>query len=116
MEGLLACGVMECVKDVFSVKQGCRTGNNSLFKIKKQEFLAMKEEEQSYFRPSVDSGSLQNNVLQEKSYVFFPYNENGLSILSEEELEDKVPSYYQKIIGSKKPWLPAPVVSGNGGH
>ncbi len=102
LDSLLACGVMECVKDVFSVKQGCRTGNNSLFKIKKQEFLAMGEEEQSYFRPSVDSGSLQNNVLQEETYVFFPYNENGLNILSEEDFKDKTPTYYQKIIGSKE--------------
>lgn len=102
LDGLIACGVMECVKDVFSVKQGCRTGNNSLFKIKKQEFLAMEEAERVYFRPSVDSDSLQNNILQDESYVFFPYNENGLNILSEEELKDKVPTYYQKIIGSKE--------------
>lgn len=102
LDDLLVCGVMECVKDVFSVKQGCRTGNNSLFKIKKQELLAMEEAEKSYFRPSVDSDSLQNNILQENSYVFFPYDENGLNILSEEELKDKVPTYYQKIIGSKE--------------
>lgn len=102
LDDLLVCGVMECVKDVFSVKQGCRTGNNSLFKIKKQELLAMEEAERSYFRPSVDSDSLQNNILQENSYVFFPYDENGLNILSEEELKDKVPTYYQKIIGSKE--------------
>lgn len=101
LDGLLTCGAMECVKDVFSVKQGCRTGNNNLFKIKKQEFLAMGEEEQVFFRPSVDSSSLQNNVLQEETYVFFPYNENGLSVLSEEEFRDKIPTYYQKIIGSK---------------
>lgn len=102
LDDLLVCGVMECVKDVFSVKQGCRTGSNSLFKIKKQELLAMEEAERSYFRPSVDSDSLQNNILQENSYVFFPYDENGLNILSEEELKDKVPTYYQKIIGSKE--------------
>lgn len=102
LDGLLACGVMECVKDVFSVKQGCRTGNNNLFKIKKQEFLAMGKEERAFFRPSVDSGSLQDNVLQEESYVFFPYNENGLSILSEEEFRAKIPTYYHKIIGSKE--------------
>lgn len=102
LDGLLACGVMECVKDVFSVKQGCRTGNNNLFKIKKQEFLAMGEEERSYFRPSVDSGSLQDNILQEDSFVFFPYNKNGLNILSEEDFKDKAPTYYQKIIGSKE--------------
>ena len=102
LDGLLACGAMERVKDVFNVRQGCRTGNNSLFKIKKQELLAMGEEEQSFFRPSVDSGSLQNNVLQEESYVFFPYGENGLNILSEEQLENKVPTYYRKIVGSKE--------------
>lgn len=102
LDGLLACGVMECVKEVFSVKQGCRTGNNSLFKIKKQELLAMGDAEKAYFRPSVDSDSLQNNILQEKSYVFFPYNENGLNILNEDELKDKVPTYYHKIIGSKE--------------
>lgn len=102
LDDLLVCGVMECVKDVFSVKQGCRTGSNSLFKIKKQELLAMEEAERSYFRPSVDSDSLQNNILQENSYVFFPYDGNGLNILSEEELKDKVPTYYQKIIGSKE--------------
>lgn len=102
LDDLLTCGVMECVKDIFSVKQGCRTGNNSLFKIKRQELLAMEEEERIYFRPSVDSSSLQNNFLQEESYVFFPYNENGLNILSEEEFRNKVPTYYQKIIGSKE--------------
>lgn len=102
LDGLLACGAMDCVKDVFRVKQGCRTGNNRLFKIKKQELLKMGDTEKAYFRPSVDSDSLQNNILQEESYVFFPYNENGLNILSEEELKDKVPTYYQKIIGSKE--------------
>lgn len=102
LDGMLSCGAMECVKDVFDVKQGCRTGNNSLFKLKKREFLALAEAERKYFRPAVDSDSLQDNMLKDESYVFFPYGENGLNIISEDMLRAEVPTYYNKIVASKE--------------
>lgn len=98
MDGLLACGAMERVKDVFNVRQGCRTGNNSLFKIKKQELLAMGEEEQSFFRPSVDSGSLQTMFFKRSHTYSFHMVKMDLTFLARNNSRIK----FLRIIGNSR--------------
>lgn len=89
------------VIDIFNVKQGIRTGNNKVFKISVNEYSNLPEEEKEYFRPSTENDSFINGKLQITSYVWYPYGEDGIKIQTEEEFEEKVPSFYNNILQSK---------------
>lgn len=89
------------VIDIFNVKQGIRTGNNKVFKISVNEYSNLPEEEKEYFRPSTENDSFINGKLQITSYVWYPYGEDGIKIQTEEEFEEKVPSFYNSILHSK---------------
>jgi type I restriction-modification system DNA methylase subunit len=89
------------VIDIFNVKQGIRTGNNKVFKISVNEYSNLPVEEKEYFRPSTENDSFINGKLQITSYVWYPYGEDGIKIRTEEEFEEKVPSFYNNILHSK---------------
>lgn len=92
------------VMDVFNVKQGIRLGNNA-FKITKEDFLKLPQNEKSYFRPAIDNESVKNGQLSEKNFIWYPYDVNGLIINSEEQLIASVPTYYSTILASNKELL-----------
>lgn len=83
------------IQDVFNVQQGIRTGNNKVFKLSEEEYNKLPVNEKSYFRPVVDNESIKNGKILEKNYVWYPYNENGILINTEVELEARVPSFYK---------------------
>lgn len=89
-------GKLARIKDIFNVQQGIRTGNNQVFKITETEFLQLPENEQSFFRPVVDNESVNAGKIVKKNYVWYPYDEDGLLIQSEAELETRVPWFYTK--------------------
>jgi hypothetical protein len=74
------------IQDVFSVQQGIRTGNNAIFKIPLAEYNGLPETEQKYFRPVVDNEAIKNGLIRKENYIWFPYNEQGLVIRTEEQL------------------------------
>lgn len=84
------------VQDIFNVKQGIRTGHKKAFKISREEFNEIPQTEHSFFRPALDNDSIKNGMLMIKNYVWYPYNEAGLVIKTEQELKDKVPFFYEK--------------------
>lgn len=83
------------IKDVFNVQQGIRTGNNKVFKLTEEEYNKLPENEKSYFRPAVDNESIKNGEILKKNYVWYPYNDSGILINTEIELEAYVPSFYE---------------------
>jgi type I restriction-modification system DNA methylase subunit len=89
------------VIDIFNVKQGIRTGNNKAFKISIEEYSNLPEQEKEFFRPSTENDSFSNGKLQITSYVWYPYNDDGIQIRTEEEFAEKVPSFYEKISNYK---------------
>lgn len=90
------------IKEVFNVKQGINSGNNKLFKISKLEYSEIPNDEKKYFKPVVDNGSIENFKLIPNKYVWYPYDQNGIMIKSEEEFEKKAPQFYAKLIPFKK--------------
>lgn len=90
------------IDKIFVVKQGVRTGNNNVFKISKREFIELPASEQKYFRASIDNESIKNGKLYINNYIWYPYDENELLINSEDEFQQKVPTYFDKIIQHKE--------------
>ncbi len=98
LEKFVLLGELKTVKDIFSVKQGIRTGNNKVFKITIDYFEQLPENEKKFFRPSIDNESIQNGRITILNYVWYPYDANGLIIKNEQELENKVAYYYQNVL------------------
>lgn len=97
----LALGTLVPLRSIFDVKQGIRTGNNSLFIIDELEYSLMSENEQKYYRKSVDNAAISDSRLDSKHYVWYPYNQSGLVIRSEEQLRSAAPLTYGRIFPFK---------------
>jgi adenine-specific DNA-methyltransferase len=89
------------IKDLFNVQQGIRTGNNNVFKISKEEFKNLPQNEHRYFRPVAENDSIKNGELLIINYIWYPYNEKGLILKTEEEFKTKVPFFYDKLLHHK---------------
>ena len=87
------------VIDIFNVKQGIRTGNNNVFKISKSDFEnSIPDNEKKYFRPVIDNKTIREGILTERNFVWYPYDENGLMINNERELQQKTPYFYKEVL------------------
>ncbi|KQN34315.1 hypothetical protein ASE92_11940 [Pedobacter sp. Leaf41] len=89
------------VEDVFGVQQGIRTGKNKVFIISSSEFENLPEKEKIYFRPSADNESIRNGSVKIINYVWYPYNEKGTLIKTEEEFEKEAPTFFLKLFPLK---------------
>lgn len=102
LEELVVREVLIRISDVFTVSQGIRTGNNSIFILDKDAYLSLPDTERKFFRPVVDSDSLRDGVLSPVHYVFYPYPEQVSGICSEEDLEKKVPTFFKRVLFPNK--------------
>lgn len=89
------------MEDVFNVQQGINSGNNSLFKIQDNEYKELPKNERKYFRPVIDNKTIKNGVLFIVNYVWYPYNKDGIIVKTEEEFEQHVPTFYNKLLPFK---------------
>ncbi|MDN5346340.1 MAG: adenine-specific DNA-methyltransferase [Petrotoga sp.] len=94
----VSLGQLKTVQEIFNVKQGIRTGNNKIFKISKTIFNRLPENESVFFRPTVDNESINKGVLNILNYIWYPYNDNGLEIRTEQELQEKTPYFYKNYL------------------
>lgn len=99
---LIASEKLVTVSKLFSVKQGIRTGNNNIFKLDSDKFKNLPDIEKSYFKHAIDNSSIANGIILDNLYIWYPYDKNGLIILSEAELEEKVPTYYSFLCEGKE--------------
>jgi adenine-specific DNA-methyltransferase len=88
------------VNDLFSVKQGVRTGDNDTFILEKFQLLALPIGERAYFRPAIVNRSINFNQLNDDHYIFYPYG--NLAIQTEDELQRSVPEYYRKYLSPRE--------------
>lgn len=95
------------VSDLFDVHQGIHTGNNRAFLVKRKAFDDLSPCEKSYFRPAVMNESLRGAHLSEGTWVFYPYDQQGLSLLTEDALREALPSYYGRILSHSREALSA---------
>jgi len=86
------------IDKVFSVKQGIRQGIKNVFKLSNYEYKSLPIDEQKYFRPVIDNDSVKNGVLSEKSFIWYPYNNKGITLNSIEEIQIKTPNYYANYL------------------
>ena len=86
------------VSDLFDVHQGVHTGYNQAFLVKRKVFDDLRPRERSFFRPAVMNDSLRRGHLSEGTWVFYPYDEGGLSLPTEENLKDALPLYYRRVL------------------
>jgi len=95
------------VENIFSVKQGIRTGNNKVFKLSATLYDGLPLDEKRFFRLILDNDSINRGVLLRKNYVWYPYNvKDGTSLInSEEELIKVVPTYYKNYLAPNKQLL-----------
>lgn len=98
VEELVVRDVLVRISDIFTVSQGARTGNNDVFIISPTTYLMLSNEERQFFRPTVDSDSLTKGVLAPKHYMFFPYPEHKFSVNTEQDLAERLPYVYNKIL------------------
>lgn len=89
--------------DLFDIRQGARTGANSVFILSSEDYHHLPRSERQYFRPSVDNASIQAGKLSRTNYLFYPYDGDMLSINDEETLKKVVPSFYrQRLLPNQK--------------
>jgi hypothetical protein len=86
---------LQPVINLFDVKQGVRTGQKKVFVIDKTEFDNIPKDEKKYFRPVADNDSIKNHQIILQRYLWYPYDEDGIIIETEDSLAEKVPYFYE---------------------
>lgn len=86
------------VRDLFEVHQGVRTGNNEVFVLSQQQLAALPTGEHIYFRPLAGTKTISAGRVIPGQYIFYPYNNDGLALTSEEELKDVASQYYKAYL------------------
>lgn len=79
---------------LFEIMMGARTGANDVFIISGEDYRNIPAKERIYFRPSVDSTSINDGVLTVSNYLFYPYPEEERSFIDEDDLKRKIPYVY----------------------
>lgn len=95
LQRLTQSGRVAPIEDLFVVRQGVRTGMKSVFLITTAELERLPERERKWFRPASVNDSIRDGTVRSKHYVFYPYNDGGLTIKDEDALERALPVYSQ---------------------
>lgn len=98
----ISAGKLSTVHEMFEVQQGIRTGNNDVFKISTTDYLGLPDLEKKYFRPVTENESISNGKLETTNYVWYPYNEDGLLIKTEQEFNYNAPIFYNRLLPFKE--------------
>ncbi|HLO99231.1 MAG TPA: hypothetical protein VK171_11600, partial [Fimbriimonas sp.] len=86
------------ISELFDVRQGIRTGANSIFVLTKSQIEQLPEVERVWFRPTVGQGSISGGAIRVYEYVFYPHSFNGLELRSEEDLLIALPNYFENVL------------------
>jgi len=74
------------LQEIFTVYQGALLGTKNVFTISKYEYLDYSDEEKIYFRPLLNNSAISKGSINITEYVWYPYDQNGLMIQDETEL------------------------------
>lgn len=78
-------GRLTPLRNVLNIFQGVVTGLKDVFEISYSQYLNLPKGEQKYFRPLVDHDSFHENAIHVSKYLWYPYDENGSTIKTEEQ-------------------------------
>lgn len=80
------------VKDIFTIKQGVKTGLREAFIISSQQFSELPQEEKVFFKPVAESRFIEHGRIYSESYIFYP---DATFSGAEEDIADKVPVFFE---------------------
>ena len=83
---------------LFNIHQGVRTGLNPAFLLSEAQLDALPKREQKWFRPAVTNKGLMQGRIVPDRFVFYPYEERGLAIPTEEHLVEELPEYFEAYL------------------
>jgi adenine-specific DNA-methyltransferase len=86
------------IGDLFDVRQGVRTGMNPVFVLTTSQVNALPARERKWFRPAVVNESVKNGQIDSQHRVFYPYDQRGLAIATEDQLIKLVPTYFEQYL------------------
>jgi adenine-specific DNA-methyltransferase len=82
-------------RKIFDIKQGVRLGNDA-FIVTEEYFYGLPNSERQFFRPAVMNLSISDARLNDSYYVFYPQTLGLPAIITEQDLRDHVPTYFQE--------------------
>ena len=94
---LLEAGAVR-TSDLFTVRQGIRTGDNKTFVLDKGNYDALPPSEQLFFKPAVLNHSIHDGSLRRLYWVFYPYDATGPRFKTEHDLREAVPTYAERFL------------------
>lgn len=97
----LNVGRLKRINEIFTIRQGIRTGNNKLFIITKHQYDELGITEKFYYRKSIDNGTISDAKLSVGNYIWYPYNTNGLIIKNEDDLRNFAPWTFARLYPHK---------------
>lgn len=75
------------LQNIFDIKQGILRGCKKAFEINKLQFECLSDDEKKLYRPLASADTISSGYILEESFIWYPYNEGGLIIKSEEDLK-----------------------------
>lgn len=102
IERLKTIGLTRSLGEIFDVFQGVRTGDNDSFIVSEDFYLALPSSERKFFRPAAMGDNLVDGRLTKSEFVFYPYDQRGLLIETEDELARKVPTFLRQILAPRR--------------
>ena len=103
---LLDAGAVR-TSDIFTVRQGIRTGDNKAFVLDKNSLEALPPNEQLFFKPAILNHSIHDGSLRYLYWVFYPYDASGPRFKTEDELKAAVPTYAERFLFPRRERLAA---------
>ena len=76
-------------------------GVKNIFKIKREDYLELPKVEHNHFRPVITNDSIKCGKISLTEYLWYPYDENGLTITNEDELSS-IPFANDHLIPKKE--------------
>ena len=102
LTNLLDSGRVVRIADIFTVRQGVRTGENKAFLLPLDELNALPKSERKWFRKAVTNSSIRDGRIHVQRSVFYPYHRDSLAFRTEGELIRSVPMYYHRYLEPRR--------------
>lgn len=115
LRDLLDSGRALPVGSLFDVRQGVRTGHNPSFLLTSDQLEQLPLRERKWFRAATTNDSIVNGQIRSRHWIFYPYDDDGLAIKTEQQLAKAVPSFLKKFLTPERETLSkrANIIRGN---
>lgn len=86
-------GSLKPLTKVCDVRQGIIKGNKDLFVINQMQYNQLNKAEKRLYRPLASSQTIKSGQVLDGEYIWYPYTQSGLAILSEDDFKNIECSY-----------------------